>query len=121
MRISKTEAYNNTSFGAKVYILGNKETIPKNIIPKIEYQAKRIGKGEDSIVFYFGKPMLDVLHAPNGRILQQSRNIFARSIINNVKRAEKDLSYNIFNDDLKDTRMILDSVYEYLNNLKRSL
>lgn len=120
MEITNAGIYNNPYFGAKLHILGQKETIKKNLIPIIEAKVSKIGHGDDLVVLYFGKPMLEVLHGPEGRILQQCRSIYAKSIINKVSQ-EKDISYCIFHNDLEDSKMITQSVSEYLHNLSSSL
>ena len=120
MEIAKVKSYNNPSFGAQLHILGSKETIQKNLIPIIEAQAKKIGNKDDLIILYFGKPMLDVLPGLDDRILQQCRSIYARSIINNIPH-ESDISYCIFENELADSKIVRQSVFDYLHDLRSAL
>ncbi len=107
-------------FGAKVHLAGNVDTLPRNVVLTIKANAKRIGKRNDLIMFYFGKREINLIPCVDGDIMHQYRYVFAKSKINDLVRDE-DLSYNVFNDRLEESSIIFEAICEYLGNLRRSI
>ena len=110
---------NNTpSFRARVHIGGRKNTVPKEILHEIKFKAKKIGRRQDLITLYFGKPMSEEFTSKFGNsksIVQKYRRIFSLSNINGVEE-KKDLSYCVFDQDIDDSKVILENVTAFLKD-----